>query len=152
MVNSPTHRKPKYANKEAEVNVAWLACTSEYLSTWIMLCRRSNVIGQRTSTESCFLHRLTTMYELLNDEGFSCVWQVVYFYMKGYNWHVCFIVDGAVLTADMYAIKLIKWSKGEEFVSGNWEDFQNCEKAKMPFEYVSLVFVDKSVWASSIKG
>lgn len=29
------------------------------------------------------------------------------------------IVDGAVLIEDMYAIKLIKWSKGGGFVSGN---------------------------------
>lgn len=43
--------------------------------------------------------------------------------MKGYNWYVCFIVDGVVLIVDMYVIKLIKWFKGEGFVFGNWEDF-----------------------------
>lgn len=34
------------------------------------------------------------------------------------------IVNGAVIDADMYAIKLIKWSKGRGFVSGKWKGFK----------------------------
>lgn len=85
-------------------------------------------MGLRTSTEGSYLYMPTSLsqyifaaYFLKWYDIYEYIWiQLFIFRRKVIPDMYVLIVDGAVLTADMYAIKLIKWSKGGVFVSSNW--------------------------------